>query len=158
MNIRLGAAMTQASLPHPSESSEICGELSEVGSATTSRFIPSAPSGVTATVLGITSLSISWNSVEEALTYQVHNSGGLVATIEAPTTSYTTLGVYCPTRDTPTASKHVMILADCSASVSASATTENGITISSAADLAAIHTNSNYFSWRLCSNREYKPI
>ena len=125
----------------PPGSSEICGELSPVGSATTSRFIPSAPSGVTATVLGITSLSISWNSVEEALTYQVHNSGGLVATIEAPTTSYTARGLLPNTGYTY--SVKACNDTGCSASVSASATTENGITISSAADLAAIHTNSS---------------
>ena len=125
----------------PPESSEICGELSEVGSATTSIFIPSAPSGVTATVLGITSLSISWNSVEEALTYQVHNSGNLVATIEAPTTSYTARGLLPNTGYTY--SVKACNDTGCSASVSASATTENGITISSAADLAAIHTNSS---------------
>ncbi len=124
----------------PPESSEICGELSEVGSATTSRFIPSAPSGVTATALGITSLSISWNSVEGALTYQVHNSGGLVATIDAPTTSYTTRDLLPNTEYTY--SVKACDGSSCSASVSASATTENGITISSAAELAAIRTDS----------------
>ena len=124
----------------PPESSEVCGELSPVGSATTSRFIPSAPSGVTATALGITSLSISWNSVEGAVTYQVHNSGGLVATIEAPTTSYTTRDLLPNKRYTY--SVKACHNSDCSASVSASATTENGITISSATELAAIHTDS----------------
>ena len=125
----------------PPESSEVCGELSPVGSATTSRFIPSAPSGVTATVLGITSLSISWNSVEGALTYQVHNSGGLVATIDAPTTSYTTRGLLPNTGYTY--SVKACYNSDCSDSVSTSATTENGITISSAVELAAIRANSN---------------
>ena len=125
----------------PPGSSEVCGELSEVGSATTSRFIPSAPSGVTATVLGITSLSISWNSVEGAVTYQVHNSGGLVATIDAPTTSYTTRDLLPNKRYTY--SVKACHNSDCSDSVSASATTENGITIGSAAELAAIRTDSN---------------
>ena len=125
----------------PPESSEVCGELSPVGSATTSRFIPSAPSGVTAAVLGITSLSISWNSVEGALTYQVHNSGVLVATIDAPTTSYTTRDLLPNKRYTY--SVKACYNSDCSDSVSASATTENGITISSAAELAAIRSNSN---------------
>ena len=123
----------------PPEISEVCGELSPVGSATTSRFIP-APSGVTATVLGITSLSISWNSVEGAVTYQVHNSGGLVATIEAPTTSYTARDLLPNTGYTY--SVKACNDTGCSASVSASATTENGITISSAAELATIRTNS----------------
>ncbi len=128
----------------PPESSEVCGELSPVGSATTSRFIPSAPSGVTATVLGITSLSISWNSVEGAVTYQVHNSGVLVTTIDAPATSYTTRDLLPNTGYTY--SVKACHNTDCSASVSTSATTENGITISSAADLAAIRADSTSLS------------
>ena len=126
----------------PPESSEVCGELSPVGSATTSRFIPFAPSRVTATVLGITSLSISWNSVEGATSYQVHNSGGgLVATIEDPATSYTTRDLLPNTRYTYRVK--ACNGSSCSASVRASATTKDGALINSAAELAAIRSNSN---------------
>ena len=72
-------------------SSEACGDFSEVGSATTpSIAIPATPSNVAAISLGLTSIRISWDSVDGADNYEVHNNDELVITINNPaTTTYT---------------------------------------------------------------------
>ena len=101
--------------------------------------IPATPSNVAATSLGFTSIRISWDRVEGADNYEVHNSDGLVATIDHPATSYIATGLLPNTGYT----YRVAACNDsgCSASASATATTENAIIINNAAELAAIRTN-----------------
>ena len=84
-----GCYTPSVTAPGAPEISEICGDFSAVGSATTPVAIPATPSGVTAAVQGLTSIRISWDSVVGATSYEVYNGDVQVATIDDPATSYT---------------------------------------------------------------------
>ena len=122
-----------------SGSSEACGDFSEVGSATTTPVaIPATPSNVVATSL-FNSIRISWDSVEGANRYEVHNNGELVTTINNPaTTTYTATDLLPTTKYTYEVK--ACNISGCSDFASVSAITRD-TSISSAADLAAIRTN-----------------
>ena len=69
-----------------------CSPASSI-TTTTPVAIPVSPSGVTFTALSSTSLSISWESIVGAVTYEVRDGDGLVTTISHPATSYTATGL-----------------------------------------------------------------
>ena len=71
-----------------------CSAFTSRSAATLPTPIPATPSNVAAAVQGLTSIRISWDSVDGAVTYQVHNGDVLVDTINNPsTTSYTVSGL-----------------------------------------------------------------
>ena len=120
-------------------SSEVCGDFSEVGSATTTPVaIPAVPNNVAAISQTLTSINISWDSVDGAERYEVRNSDGLVATIDHPATTYTATDLLPATEYTYEIK--ACNTSGCSDFVSVSAIT-GVVSISNAADLAAIRTN-----------------
>ena len=98
--------------------------------------IAQPPASVTATELGLTAIRISWEGISNAISYQVHNSSGLVATVIHPATNYTDSGL------SPNVEYAYRIracnLSGCSLFSNDASATTGVVIISSAAELAAI--------------------
>ena len=93
-----------------------------------------APGDVAVTALDLTVIEISWNSIPGFASYEVHNEGGLIATIDHPVMSYNATGLSPNTQYTYRV--RACNFSDCLDFVSATTTTLKSI--SSAAELAAI--------------------
>ena len=98
--------------------------------------IAQPPASVTATELGLTAIRISWEGISNAISYQVHNSSGLVATVIHPATNYTARGL------SPNVEYAYRIracnLSGCFPFSNDASATTGVVIISSAAELAAI--------------------
>ena len=98
--------------------------------------IAQPPASVTATELGLTAIRISWEGISNAISYQVHNSSGLVATVIHPATNYAASGL------SPNVEYAYRIracnLSGCSPFSNDALATTGFAIISSAAELAAI--------------------
>ena len=117
--------------------SVLCGDLSPVGSASS----PAVPSSITAIAQGATVIRISWDSTPNAASYEVYNNReDKVATIDNSVTNYIASGLLPDTQYTYRI--RACNLFGCSTFLRISATTRSAIIVSSAAEFAAIRTNS----------------
>ena len=122
-----------------------CSPAADI-TATTPVAIPVSPGGVTFTALSSTSLSISWESVEGAVNYEVRNSDGLVTTINHPTTSYTLTGLLPNTEYTYRV--RACNVSGCSGFAETTATTPVAIPVSpSGVTFTALSSTSLSISW-----------